>query len=416
MINMLVVDDEYCVGMGISQTIEWDRYNINIVDIAYDGEEGLEMALEYKPEIIITDMRMPVMDGLQMIEKIREAQLNSYFIVLSGYDEFEYAKGAIECGVSAYLLKPIKNEELISKVCELVQKIQADRERILHEQNIRAQSDYFKELFLKKMLSQPIYDKGYLERSIKTLGITFKFDDYIVVTIQFRALANKEIARSYSIVELLKCVAQQLLRKGGTMQVIEMGIDKGIMILNPKQSDRKYNIKKLKHYCIDVLKARGIGDIQHLLIGVSELHIGCENLHKAYEEARAVYDLYANIEGQEQSSENLICSNRREIQLAFEYMKSHIDETIKVEDVANELYMSTSHLMHIFKQELGKTLLECLIDLRIDLAKELLVNPRYKVYEVANLVGYSDVKYFTKIFRIHVGVTPKSYAKKASDL
>lgn len=116
MLKALIVDDEYLVRMGITQTIDWAEYNVEIIGEASNGEEGLELALQHRPDVIITDIRMPYMNGLELIEKIREQDMLVGIVVLSGYDEFQYAQAALRYGASTYLLKPINIEELADTV------------------------------------------------------------------------------------------------------------------------------------------------------------------------------------------------------------------------------------------------------------------------------------------------------------
>src|SRR5689334_10325683 len=119
---MLIVDDEYLVRKGISETIEWTEYGIKIIGEACDGEQGLEMAMDYMPDIILTDIHMPFMNGLEFMSKLRERGSNSNIIVLSGYEEFSYVRTALQYGVIDYLLKPIDNQQLIDTVQKVAAK------------------------------------------------------------------------------------------------------------------------------------------------------------------------------------------------------------------------------------------------------------------------------------------------------
>ena len=113
--KMLVIDDEYLVRLGIQKTIPWEKYGIQIVGEAANGQQGLELALELSPDIIICDVRMPLMDGLEFVQRVNELELDCVMVILSGYKDFDYAK---EFGgwAFAYLLKPIDNHELVQTV------------------------------------------------------------------------------------------------------------------------------------------------------------------------------------------------------------------------------------------------------------------------------------------------------------
>lgn len=123
MISVLVVDDEAIIREGIIKSIAWDQYNIKIAGEASNGREALKIALNVKPDIVIADVRMPVMDGLELSKQLKEIMPSVKLIILTGYGEFEYAKKAIEVKVSDFILKPIGAEELVEIVLRLKQEI-----------------------------------------------------------------------------------------------------------------------------------------------------------------------------------------------------------------------------------------------------------------------------------------------------
>ena len=128
MFRLLIVDDEYYVRLGIKTAIDWSDIDVEVVGEATDGEEAVEMALLYRPDIILTDIRMPFMDGLILMERLRREMPECVFIVLSGYSEFEYVRQAIRQGALAYLLKPIDQRELKDTVLGVTKKLQAKKD------------------------------------------------------------------------------------------------------------------------------------------------------------------------------------------------------------------------------------------------------------------------------------------------
>ncbi|MFD0714358.1 response regulator [Paenibacillus sp. GCM10027626] len=127
MIKALIVDDEYLVRLGLRKTIAWEQLGIEIVGEAEDGLTGYEEAMKCKPELIITDIKMPFMDGIELMKKVKDSKLEASFIVLSGYGDFEYAKGAIRYGAVEYLLKPIENVQLEEVLHRVVERIAGER-------------------------------------------------------------------------------------------------------------------------------------------------------------------------------------------------------------------------------------------------------------------------------------------------
>ena len=112
MYKVAIIDDEPLIVEGLSKTMAWERWNCQVVGFAYDGMEGRELIRDKRPDIIITDINMPEMDGLMMIAGLKSEFPDMQIIILTGYREFDYARRAIELGVSRFLLKPSKMNEL----------------------------------------------------------------------------------------------------------------------------------------------------------------------------------------------------------------------------------------------------------------------------------------------------------------
>ncbi|MFW5972297.1 MAG: response regulator transcription factor [Bacillota bacterium] len=123
MLKMVIVDDEAIIRKGIRSSIDWQNYDINIIAEAANGIEALQKIIQIKPDIVIMDIRMPQLDGLEVCKKIKKELPELEIIILSGYDEFAYAQKAIELGVADYLLKPFGADELVDIVNKLKDKI-----------------------------------------------------------------------------------------------------------------------------------------------------------------------------------------------------------------------------------------------------------------------------------------------------
>ena len=125
--KVVIIDDEPIICNLIKRLGEWDRLNLEIVGSATDGLEGYRLIRELHPDIVLLDIRMPGLDGLELIEKCSEEKLTPRFIIISGYQEFEYAKKAIHFNISDYLVKPIDREELnmaLKKSCLAIEEAQ----------------------------------------------------------------------------------------------------------------------------------------------------------------------------------------------------------------------------------------------------------------------------------------------------
>ena len=122
MLKVLVVDDEAVVRRGIVLGIDWAARGCVLAGEAANGEEGLAAAERYSPSLIITDVRMPRMDGIEMLAKLREQGNKAHVILLTAHSDFAYARSALKLGADDYLLKPFRNEELIAAIDSVRQK------------------------------------------------------------------------------------------------------------------------------------------------------------------------------------------------------------------------------------------------------------------------------------------------------
>lgn len=133
MMTIVVVEDEPIVRMGLVALMESEAQGIRIVGEAEDGLQAMELARLHVPDIIITDIRMPLMDGLTFMAALRQEGISSSVIVVSGYGEFEYAQQAMRAGAADYLLKPINEDNLLPTLNALREKIQLEKARIVHD-------------------------------------------------------------------------------------------------------------------------------------------------------------------------------------------------------------------------------------------------------------------------------------------
>lgn len=141
MLKLIIADDEPAIRMAISAIIDWKAMQIELIGTCKNGPETLKMILEEKPDIVLTDIKMPGMSGLDLIARVTETDLVVEFIILSGYADFDYAKQAIKYRVSNYLLKPCNEKQIM----EAVQKAAAEIKK----------RKKIKELIPETLLAQP---------------------------------------------------------------------------------------------------------------------------------------------------------------------------------------------------------------------------------------------------------------------
>lgn len=124
MLKMILVDDEKIIRETISTFIDWNALGIEVVAVCKDGIEAFDAIVDEYPDIVMTDIKMPGLNGLELIEKVKSAELNVEFVILSGYGEFEFAQTAMQYGVQHYLLKPCNEDEIVAVMKKCIQNCQ----------------------------------------------------------------------------------------------------------------------------------------------------------------------------------------------------------------------------------------------------------------------------------------------------
>ena len=150
MYRVLIAEDEDIIRKGIAYTMDWMGMGCTIVGEAVNGLEGLEKIKELEPDIVLADIMMPIMDGIEMIRRAKEDASTASFkpVILTSYADFEYAKKAIDLDVSAYLMKPVDEDELKKNIAKIISEIERDREydRLTE---MKAPADRAPEMFVK---------------------------------------------------------------------------------------------------------------------------------------------------------------------------------------------------------------------------------------------------------------------------
>ncbi|MDB4865889.1 MAG: DNA-binding response regulator [Cohnella sp.] len=169
MYKLILVDDEADVREGVLREIDWEAQGFRVVDVAENGREALEMAERWSPDVVVTDIRMPFMDGLQLSEEIRRLYPAAKIIILTGFDEFEYARKAIHLHVEEFVLKPFSADELtqaLAKIKHRLDEEMAERENLdTLQEHYRRSLPLLRELFLGTLVSRKLSEREIREKT-----------------------------------------------------------------------------------------------------------------------------------------------------------------------------------------------------------------------------------------------------------
>lgn len=504
----VVVEDEILIREGLCKLMSKMFPDIHIEGVAGNGQEGLEYIKEYQPDLVITDIKMPVMDGLAMLGKVQETGLFPKVIVLTAYSEFEYAKQAVKLGVCDYIIKPVVVQEFV----QTIRKIQN-----LYEQELKRTPETMGSLehivsgllygvsamdgkmldFLSKKYSideqTPLIEllvymgesfetgrekkRQEMSRIMEQKGIRYCLADMeydkAIVTLIYGYSSRQEIERwyqnqilfqkrdewerhiSYGMVEVIGAKA---VREGYQTLLpymdwnIVLGDD--VLISYPKIADVQTEIciypvelenqikaavcageearifeiaKRFQEYFLNgkIYLPKEIKEscvrFQWAILNIAK-EVGCIDYQKVDQKtlldrimgAKTGEELHKSFDG---LFEHMHMPDKETgvLSLAVKKAQSMIHEFyadgITLNEIADRLNLTQEYLGSQFHKEVGENFSTYIRNYRLSKAKELLIGTQMKQYEIAEKVGYADAKYFARVFKECVGMSPAEYRK-----
>ena len=500
--KVLLVDDEKIERNGIRMLLQRMPEDFEIRE-ASNGVEALRMLREDTADMVLTDIKMPQMDGIELIEKIREYGSQIPIAIFSGFGEFDYAQKAIRNGVSNYILKPVKPqefEETIRKILRMLEQKEQEKEnqresrQYLYHHYLQMYLETGKDTYAELLKSNP--EKAELFNKIQCMMLLETEDNFVEsheteLEKKLPAFLDREMDfLSLDMNQLLllfyQSASNNYMRIGGAIQEWlkqEYGMESYIAVSRlvkdgdslPKLYTELENQLENKFYQLDshifgydsgeIVEETGKQDktdFQSLLqenIRKKEIPQLWDNYYKLCKQIRTasmdsqmyikfiftelIRDIYEQMQalGSEEmkadvekvyQSNNLgsICgiiegcihrfekkcleesgSARSDVERIRQYIQYHVDEDLRIDQLASRVYLSQTYLSYIFKKETGMTLSRYIRQCRMEKAKELLTTTDMKIVQVCEKVGFSNVSYFCQSFREYTGMSPEKYRK-----
>lgn len=393
MYKCLIVDDDRAICRGLPLLIDWETYGFHIANTANNGEQALALLKKNSYDLLITDIRMPKLDGIGLIRRLAEEGIQINTIILSGYRDFEYAQVAVEFGVKQYILKPINEELLINTLRNL--KIKMDESSfqkvIMKESQTLLAESSWNELLKGGPLSAD---------SIEKLTVSgFKHSDY-----SFRTLVIDPAGQSARMLTYIKQLVSAYQSGDIEMKILQPEKNRYVLIL--AHSLKASGSSKT---CAEKIGSRictEFGKNVKIAVG-SEARLP-EVISKSYQDALLLFDVNA-FSGQESLVFYDEIRVNHIIAPVLEYIRANCHDKISLRSIASRYYLNPAYLGRLFKQQTGMVFNEYLVDCRIDLAKKHLQNKSAMISDIAEKVGYSDVNHFCHIFKSRTGLTPSDY-------
>ncbi|OME70446.1 hypothetical protein BSK65_10965 [Paenibacillus odorifer] len=410
--KVLIVDDESFVRRSLSEMLGSANHNFSIIGSVENGLEAIQLLKEQAIDLVISDIRMPGMDGLELSKHIHECYPDTETILLTGYQDFSYASQAIRYGVREYLVKPNSVENILEVVTSVYERLELKKQHRqvsqLREKNLR-----------EKRLSDLLYGipLPYFEEQLIP-----PFHSFVIITVNHLG----DVMPQYWSEQAMYAAVINILEECFSLYANVVGIQEEqeaiIMLFYPYEQSERIDETLTQEMMIklsSLLKSpfsAGVSNphynLRALATAYHESLQACQQLKKDSTRPVIYYSEVSMCSASPQLTEQLqVKATRRVISIMIEAMNSRLQENISLKMIADELYMNPTYLGRLFKDDVGECFSSFLTKLRIQKAIELLNNVTLKVYEVSELVGFKDPAYFSLIFKKYMGMTPQEFQK-----
>jgi len=358
--SILLVDDEPLIIEGLKILVKTNLPSVGKIHVAYSGKEGIDMALEHMPDVIITDIRMSDIDGLEMVRTLQEKGSRSRFIILSGYEEFEYARTAIALGVDEYLTKPVEEDELIKAWDKVTTKINNE--------------DSNSVMSLDECLVL-------LEKEYKNVEVSKYITSKALVELELSIAVSDEMRCRDCVDGIFQAIREDGLTYGEAKLIAVTLVVHSLRRFNMTTDDGQYSME---------LRAMDRWE------SVGRIRIWCMN----------------TVAGIAKNRTEIVQDNKDLITNVQKYLIMNYRKNISLTDIADRFNINPTYFSGLFKKKTGMTYIRYLTMVRMQKAKSLLDRTDKKIYEICEAVGYSDVNHFNRVFRREYGMTPFDYRKR----
>ncbi len=356
MLKLIIADDEEIIRDRLINKIPWNTYGFEIVGEAENGKDLYEMTHLLRPDAVMLDIKMPIMDGIEYAKRIRNDGFDTEIVVLSGYGEFEYARAFINIGVFDYILKPLNKKDIGDVFKRLRYKIEKQK----------TSANMFKREFdIDNLIVCSSEMESALIKSLRTINYDFfvntvdgLFDLFKKCNIEFSDVLHNIF---YMLNYLYRYIRESNKYSESIKETFKLLITK---------CDKFDNLEKLKEFVVTTMKT--------VFDDMSEK--GSPKVNTSFDKA-------------------------------LKYIEEHYMEEITLEKVSEYIGVSCGYLSSIFKKENDVSFVTHLRNRRIEEAIKLLTTTNKKVYEVAENCGFQTPRYFSEIFKSTVGMTPLEYRK-----
>ncbi|WP_127531260.1 response regulator transcription factor [Paenibacillus kobensis] len=380
--NILIVDDETIIRSGIKRTIQ-NRYPDYRIWLAASADEAVKRLRSESIDLVLSDIMMPGMSGLELMKAAKPQHPHVRWVFISAKSEFSFAQEALRLGARDYLVKPIGKERVIELIDQLRDELHKESEQSRDTRQLDVNLKYLREAVFQRWAAG--LDIGNFDMQ----PLMEAYPSFHLVMVKMDA--DRPVHLEHFIIDN---VLSELIERYGSGFVISYDSQSLLGLVSVPDDSLTLLIGELRTHLRQYLKVpfqvMNSGLIEQFQLVPAEIR----RLRQASDSQ--VY------EQDERGSD-------RAIETAIQYIKSHFREDLSLEKVASVVFLNPVYFSQLFKQKTGQGYKDFVIQLRLEQAKRLLHNPSLKLAEVAERIGYQDMRHFTQVFRKRFNITPTEY-------
>lgn len=424
MFKLLIVDDEELDREGLREQIDWEEYNVLCAGTAKNGFDALRKFADLDPDIVISDVKMPGMTGLKLVGELRKVKPSIKVVFVSGYDDFEYARTAIQLEAIEYILKPINSGELKNTILRVVTSLEQERNEKEQIELLSRLAEEGKSLQKERLLMDIIYGtigKEQLAKAKELFRDSEGGNCFVITMIDIEEYldqsprqVNENSSRKLTALEellknrIIECFKIDLLRlQPGKLIILLSSTAQGIREGYLEAIKKEFlliseEINKLLELTITTAVGSFVNNIEEVYKSYDSC---CDLMHSKLHLGKGSVITYLNRASYDKG-------NKKVIDKVKKYIEDNYSKDISLKEIAYEMYYSPNHLGLLIKEFLGKGFNEFLVEYRMQKASELLKNPSLRIYEVAQKVSYKNLTAFNNKFKEFYGAAPKEYRER----
>jgi len=407
MTTMILVEDESFERNSLINYIDWQLIGIKIIGEAINGSQGFSLVEELHPDIVLTDVKMPVMDGIELSKKIRHYAPETKIIFLSSYDDFEYAKQAIDLNIQAYVMKPVNEMELLRVVKKVAEEI--TEKAIERHMQTKLKDNYNASLSLARqaLMNRILMGMQINDEDARNLGLEWLCSSTSFMQLcLFISFYNQGLTGTIdkSIAELNKKCAKKCV------QSVNVCTKPGVLVTLFCVSTEQRNdmIAGFKRVLQTFFEEKG-----EMQVNISFIAQG--------KSIKTPAELYAELLSRNTDSceqPDLHAEKKRSKKQITDEVESIIttqyQSPLTLESIAKAMHFTPNYLGMVFKSVKKLSINRFLMKTRIEKAEELLLKSDFSINEIAECCGFGNLTYFYTSFKKETGITPSDFRQHNS--